>query len=435
MAIRQFTEPDINLFFDDLNQALILNNKASFVGRGYLNVMFANLDNALAPVLMAGSSWEQNGALFFAESETAVSGTPANNAINYVYAKNDGTLYASQAVPVWNASNNIKGGWYSGNDRAFMRLYYASNGPVWGNKVLLPDYYSFYERLINHRYVLPSSGGFLYTGPVNSWITFNAPKNSIWRIELKGGKGGKGGNTSYGIGGNGADGEEKKIYLKLEEDETFELSAGGNGGDAPNLSYYNAGAGGGGTGGTSYLYRVEKNEFFSVWGGSGGGGGAGGWSSGDDYGEIATAGGGAGGFGVAEDGIDTGAVTGVAGKGGHNGIGGDAQDITAYDNDGPAGAGGGGSGFISGGVGGKNKSAVMFLQYSGQDGGGEGEPGGGAWYNIPGGASQIQERHKNGYQGGGAGGSAVVFGARAGGAGGSGLKSVSGGYARLYRIG
>jgi hypothetical protein len=432
MAIRQFTEPDINLFFDDLNQALVLNNKASFVGRGYINVMFTNIDNAAAPALMAGSSWEQNGVLVFADSETAVSGTPADNAVNYVYARPDMTLVFGANAPVWQESNNVKGGWYDGNDRALLRFYYSADGPVYGNKTI-PDSYNAMTKT-NAGYAPPSSGGHLVgTGAVNAAAAYTIPPGA-YRYELKGGTGGTGGWANYDrypsrAGGVGAAGETvtgfifvepgvpKKVFLSVGGDG----NKGGNGGSFVQDAY-DGGAGGGGgcSGGWSYIFY--DGTLIEARGGSGGGGGA----------SRGCGGGGGGGYGTGSRGqVDSRYSPDAGGYGGSNGYGGAMNNNPTGGGGYYAGYGGAGSGYITG------------YGAAGNPGGASGSPMVDTG-TAPGGASRRRTDSprydgtpSNIYQGGGGGGAAAGPGGVgiAGGAGGSGLISSSRGYARIYRMG
>jgi hypothetical protein len=114
MAISQYKEPDVDKIFDDLTQFMILNNKASFVGKGYINIGLSNMDNAGVPVLSQGSMFECGCVLFFAGS-TSIPGTPSAG-LNYIYFNpSDRTLSYGTKAPVW---NTVKGGWYDGNNRA-----------------------------------------------------------------------------------------------------------------------------------------------------------------------------------------------------------------------------------------------------------------------------------------------------------------------------
>jgi hypothetical protein len=132
MAISQFTEPDVDLFFDDLTQVIRLDNKAAFYGKGYINAGLSNMDNTNIPVLSQGSMFECGCVLFIGGSNTGIPGTHSGG-LNYIYFNpSDKSLSYSTDRPEWNA---VKGGWYKGNNRALALLYFYK-GEYRGKRVI-----------------------------------------------------------------------------------------------------------------------------------------------------------------------------------------------------------------------------------------------------------------------------------------------------------
>jgi hypothetical protein len=428
VAVKQFTEPDINKFFDDLNQAVILNNKASFIGKGYINVTFAQINSYLAPVMNAGSAWEANGVLFYAETDTAVTGTLASNAKNYVYALPSGVLQYGSATPIW---NGVKGGWYNGNNRALMKFYYVSGGTVYGNKIIL-DRYNAQNILINKNYAAPTSGGYqVATGTVNQVNTVTL-EPGWYRYEMKAGKGGDGGYTGSDKPGLGADGESRTGILCFKENQVIYFGLGGDG----EAGKGGDGSGGGCSGGSAFIKTFAKTILCI--GGSGGGGVGGGGLAG---------GGGGGGYGTGSHANAnlSGSSYEAGGYGGSNGVGGDGGIPSASST--YMGGGGAGSGYLKGGKGGNSYA-------KGEDGGGYGNRGGkggspsDVYGNIHAGADgglsaageypnplDKDNTLKIQFQGGGGGGGngAQIPGSPA--EGGGALIATSTGYLRIYRVG
>jgi hypothetical protein len=409
MAIVQFTEPDINLFFDDLNQAVVLNNKASFVGKGYFSAMLSNINTIQAPVLLAGSMFEANGVLFFSDGDTAVSGSCSNGVVNYIYAAPDGLLQYSAATPAW---NNIKGGWYSGNNRALAKFYYSSSGPVYGGKVMLDGYNAM--QMMNLSFTASSGGNLVITGEINQVLAATLAAGQ-YRFEMQAGTGGNGSSGANGYGGGaGALGEPKSGTFILYHAMEIHYGLGGDGNNGGGGGY--AGGGGGCTGGSAFI-DIGYAMFLCIGGSGGGGGGNNGGGGGGSYG--VGGGGGAGGYGSGSGGSGS-----SGGKGGRDGIGGNGGGGSYYGGGGGVGSSGSGDGYgIGGGNGGDGSS-----RYGGRGGGSK----------IGEGFANATDKYDRGIQfqggGGGGGGRATSGSDSEGGAGGSGLKSTSSGYLNIYRL-
>ena len=129
------TEPaNLNPGTADWQQIL---HKLTVTTGGLLIAGLTNMDTAGVPQVKAGSRFEINGSFYETTADETITGTPVNNAVNYIYAYASGSSAAfkySSATPDFQPA---KGGWYSGSERAIAKFYYASNGPVYGNKVIL----------------------------------------------------------------------------------------------------------------------------------------------------------------------------------------------------------------------------------------------------------------------------------------------------------
>jgi hypothetical protein len=254
MAITQFTEPDINLFFDDLNQATRLTNKASFVGRGYINIGMSNISNTEASVFLQGSVFECGNALFLCVSDTGIEGTPVEGK-NYIYFDpSDNKLYYYGDEPAW---NTIKGGWYNGNKRAILTFYYA-NGKYYMKQLLSNQQSNMtitggsMGSVITNREILSTPIGVL----VESFTTNPSDedvRNSVYLragkycFQVKGGGGGGGGAAgpvSHNIANCvGQAGELSYIYSTRNQYALVAFGGGAGGGghlraseDVPNGS-------------------------------------------------------------------------------------------------------------------------------------------------------------------------------------------------------
>jgi hypothetical protein len=116
MAIKQLEEPNMDAFYSDLNQPISLDIKTIFLARGHSNVKITDTNK-----IEKLSTFEMNGAFFWLCSDTDISGyNPgmANYSKLYVYC-NEKEFFFRDAVPKNEpVFNPVKGGWYSGNNRA-----------------------------------------------------------------------------------------------------------------------------------------------------------------------------------------------------------------------------------------------------------------------------------------------------------------------------
>jgi hypothetical protein len=386
------------------------NTNFNAVTVGHINIGLGNINNSNAPSITEGSVIEVNGGIYRAASTESVTNAssadglspPAQNTKNYIYAvpvPNTSSLSwkYSGSAPTWSTS---KGGWYSGNNRAVVKLFVSDT--QYNGKIILDSYNAM--RLINTEQAVPTTGGVqVVTGVVNEVRSTTLPAGT-YRYEIQAGKGGAGGGSIEGAGGAGAAGEAKSGTFRLEVPRKIYYALGGDGGDGGDGEV--RASGGGGSGGSAFLDLGD--DFIFCLGGSGGGG------AGGRYG----AGGGAGGYGKGED-----IISNNGSMGGNNGIGGNGGNT----------GGGGGSGILGGGVGG----------YNAYSGGGYGQPGGrGRNTGVAGGNSLTGEKapgptdkytHQIQYQGGGSG-EGESNSETTSGSGGSALKSTSSGYLRIYRM-
>jgi hypothetical protein len=358
----------------------------------FARIALSNINTGDAPVVMAGSRLALGGVVVSIGVDTAISGTPAADTMNYVYATLNGlmaTFSYSVSVPTYNP---VKGGWYSGNNRAIARFFYT--GGNYNGKMILDNYEAFAR--INTSQPLPTTGGIQVA---NTYMGSGA-----YRGELKGGKGGRGGSSKHNgeqNGGLGVEGQVVNRSFLLTEKFVINTVIGYDGNDGEQGrgdsgdNDTQSGGGGGAKGGDSYItiakvlidaYTPTTDAVVVVTTAMGGSGGGGGGADGtSDYGG---GGGGGGGYGTASDGANR---NGKGGKGGSNGVGGaggEADMDTYYSN-------------LIGSKGGSNSA------------GGAGGAGG-AGYN----GSDANDK--------------IIF--IAGGAGGSGAKNTSSGYARLYKL-
>lgn len=128
------TYPDINNANPDEWRTMIQDLEI-FTG-GLLLLEVAEINTSNPPVIKAGSRLDINGTRYKCTADEHVTETPVDNAVNFVYAVpngNSASFVYSGTTPAWSAA---KGGWYNGNDRAVVKLYYSSSGPVYGNKVI-----------------------------------------------------------------------------------------------------------------------------------------------------------------------------------------------------------------------------------------------------------------------------------------------------------
>lgn len=94
-------------------------------GKGFIALSLTNYDNNNACEIAEGSVVEINGAIFRQEAgNTTITGTPENNAINYIMlsaANNAAAASWNNAAPSW---NNSYQGYYVGNNRYIGGCYF-----------------------------------------------------------------------------------------------------------------------------------------------------------------------------------------------------------------------------------------------------------------------------------------------------------------------
>ncbi|GHV73284.1 hypothetical protein AGMMS49940_05860 [Spirochaetia bacterium] len=398
--MQQQAKPDIANY--NLTEVQVMQNEYMFHSLGHISIGCDNINNTGACIIKAGSSVEVNGLGYKSSTAETPTGTPTNNAQNYVYVSSAGALSYSAIAPSWDAA---RCGWYDGTSRAIMKFFYTSS--QYNGKVILDSYNAMSK--INTDQPVPTTGGMLNPTevPVNDSAIITLQRGA-YRIEVRGGKGGKGGAIGYGTQGEGADGQLITNNIFAEQETVINASVGGDGADGQGSSGTTNGAGcsGGNTGGLSYCTGplIELLAF-----GGSGAGGQGGYD-----GTAGGGGGGAGGYGAATNG-PSGYSGGSGGGGGSNfnggwgggGAGGGGRD------------GGSGSGFVS--------------SY--------GQPGGNDSSTNPEGIGSdslkiypdiiYNRKIVNAFQGAGAGGSGTDERGKNGPVG---LKTTSSGYVRIYRM-
>jgi hypothetical protein len=326
--MRQLTEPNIDGATLEDWQTFLL--RTTFQGGGFMLLGVANMDNSGAPFIELGSRLEINGAFYKSVSNESISGGVAEGA-NYVYAiPSGGGVYFqySAAKPAWNAP---KGRWYSGNNRAVLRLRYRE-GQYLNKKIV--DFYNYdLEDKLSGFDIPPDDTArtlvFSKTDAGEGSVTLD---EGIYEVRMRGGLGGKGG-VSYSNSWNGGSQGQPGT------------PTGDNGGSGTNSSAIS---------GFLKIISTHRNIYFIV--GSNGGAGNSGGSGSAEYG-------GGGGNGI--DGGGNGGQWGSRGssgvlaaaadtlkypvqtKPGRGGNGGDSK-TNSFGTPGGGGGGGGGGGLPSG---------------------------------------------------------------------------------------
>jgi hypothetical protein len=371
MAIK-IAEPAVDRA--DLIEWVKFIERTTVQGGGFDLLVLTNMANSGVPKVQAGSRFELNGVFYKCEIDENITGTPVNNAVNYIYAVPDGdecTFGYGTTGPVFDPS---KGGWFNGNNRAVAKLFYTNAG--YNGKVIL-DSQAAMSRL-NTEQSIPASGGLLVaSGAVNTETQITLQPGA-YRFEVAGGTGGNGGTggtggytSGGGGGGAGRAGEVNTAAIVLLAAESLYANTGGNGPNGGDGSGGGAvGGGGGGGGGSSGLSYIRSTRLSIMSRGGPGGGGGGGGGGGN---------GGTGGAGATGGGVSPG--------------GNGAAGVSTFGS--PAAGGSGGA-----------INAEFSLTY----------------------------RLRNYSNSGGVGSSGSGTGAGGGGAGGSGLQSTSSGYTRIYRL-
>jgi hypothetical protein len=98
------------------------------ISKGMISLSLTNYTNNNACEIAEGSVVEINGAVFRQETgNTSITGTPANNSINYIVlstANNAATASWNNSAPAWNTTYQ---GYYSGANRYVGKCYYSAN--------------------------------------------------------------------------------------------------------------------------------------------------------------------------------------------------------------------------------------------------------------------------------------------------------------------
>lgn len=254
MAIEMVEMPDINNANMDEWRLMIADME--MLAGGLLLLGVENLDTSGEPVIRAGSRFEINGSFFKVVLDEAVGGTPAEGQ-NYVYAIAEWEVsrfeYRADA-PVWMPE---KGGWYSGNDRAILKLFYYDG--KYNGKVILENYAAFDD--LNIRQDFHGETGVQvheFTQVMDTQIML---AEGVYHVELRGGRaGGDASGQSGGAAGAGAYGKDTRM-LYYHYGGTVNVKVGADGGNGGN----------GGAGGGSGHWMIPDGAS-----GQGGGGGAGG---------------------------------------------------------------------------------------------------------------------------------------------------------------
>ncbi|MDR1398660.1 MAG: hypothetical protein LBJ41_01880 [Treponema sp.] len=272
MAVIKFTKANINNFFDDLTQPMVFQNQIDFEGIGYWNMGTRSAGNSF--IIEAGSAWETGGQYFTVDADFSFTITTTN----YVYC-NGTTLSISTTVPAWNSA---KRGYYSGNNRALMKVE-----PV----------YATISNCAYKVWFLQRSGNM--EGEISKWqpattseyrtiyigTTITKKEDFIYKSYCKNIKidfaeiGGNGGNGGSGgsQGQNGSSGSVSSGYPSTSGTSGGTGASGATGRGA-------MGMGSGGSGGSGGSAGTESGGSAGGGGGGGGGGVAGAGACGQGHG-------------------------------------------------------------------------------------------------------------------------------------------------------
>jgi hypothetical protein len=233
MAFNVIPEPDMEKA--NLDEWRVMIQDLQAFSLGLLSVEIENMDTGGVPRVRGVIG--VNGRMFRKDGFDSVSGSPAADAYNFIYAvrsennENEVLLVCSSEVPVWSAG---KGGWYNGNKRAIARFIYS--GGNYYDKVILDNYNAMYNFMIRdgvttggtpvsipdyvankkntYRFYLPagayryslSSGAGAGDGGAGSGATGGAGGVAATRNTGTGTFVWRGGNITIRIGGDGCNG-------------------------------------------------------------------------------------------------------------------------------------------------------------------------------------------------------------------------------------
>jgi hypothetical protein len=362
---------------------------------GHSNIGLENINNSNAPSISAGSVVEVNGGIYKASSTESISNattadglsSPTQNTKNYIYAVPGASSLSfkySSSTPTWNTS---KGGWYSGNNRAVVKLFLANT--QYNGKVILDSYNAMYTN--NTEQTIPTTGGVAVVIP-----SYVANKKKTYRFNLLPGTYRY--TLTSGAGAGDADGKTGGIAsTRSTASGTFiwkggpiTIKTGGDGfkgGDGGiglssifNDVHYDGFGGGSGAGEETEILGVDKTDRVRAGisgsgqtegiGGTGGRGGSGGHYPGGGDGDQPSDG-------------PPGSIGAIGINGGYGyGGGGNGNSGPSGDDGSPNPGGNGGAGGASGGYNGRNGVNLGTTGPGGGDGGApgwlrsEGEEGG-----------------------------------------------------------
>lgn len=121
-------------------------SKTIQLGGGYNFAQFSAMDTDAAPQVLAGSRFEINGSFYQCVSNESITGTPAANVVNYVYAIPNGSSCSFQYSATAPTFQPQKGGWYNGNNRALLKFTYTNS--AYRNKEMMRDFSVMYDRQV-----------------------------------------------------------------------------------------------------------------------------------------------------------------------------------------------------------------------------------------------------------------------------------------------
>ncbi len=215
--------------------------------KGFHNIYFSNMANDNEPVIQNGSWVEIDGAMYQFTSNEGITGWGAISNESDVYVKfiPDGSSITAEfveTVPTW---DDLKRGWYNGDDRYLLSLYKDDSGDYTKKRI-------YDEKITPLGWVLTGAG------------TIKVPRNGFYRVKVYaggGGGGGCGGGAITGAGGGGGAGACIHIYeLSAGDTLTYSIGTGGAGGGSGGTN--------GGAGNSSSITDGSNSTVAS--GGSGG---------------------------------------------------------------------------------------------------------------------------------------------------------------------
>lgn len=112
---------------------------------GHIGLGLTNFENDSIPEVAQGSKVEIGGSYFIAGTDQAITGSPTNDSINYVYIDTSGVLSWSDTAP---ARDDTKQGWYNGTSRAVAGSYFLTSGSVYSGKFV---YVAGIRKYFNHK--------------------------------------------------------------------------------------------------------------------------------------------------------------------------------------------------------------------------------------------------------------------------------------------